>query len=298
MMIKLIRLFFIMAMLGCSSENNSNNQEYTDTLYAGVNEIIVQQNIDGSIVSRSVYIRLPEIVNETSNYPVVFFFHGAGGSNLNFLNNPFIVAQINSGQFVGIYPNGYANPGSNGGFWNLGSEPSNANDVEFVDLIFQQLQSYSELNTTEAYAVGYSNGAGMVNLLGKQTIYFNAIAPLYSQQLTSIGAMESVSDVSVFQLNGEVDNIVPLQGGTSSVGTFMSAEDSALNWAFNMSCNTNSSQSSVTWGTITLDRYEFSSCQNDKVITYVIAQNVGHGWNDIQADEQLYSSIWSFFLQN
>ena len=297
-MIKLIRLFFIMAMLGCSSENNSNNQENSNTLHAGVNEIFVQQNIDGSIVSRSVYIRLPEIVDETLNYPVVFFFHGAGGSNLNFLNNPFVVEQINSGQFVGIYPNGYANPGSNGGFWNLGSEPTNANDVEFVDLIFEQLQSYSVLNTAEAYAVGYSNGAGMVNLLGKQTIYFKAIAPLYSQQLTSIGAMESVSDVAVFQLNGEVDNIVPLDGGTSSVGTFMSAEDSALNWVSNMSCNTNSSQSNVTWGAITLDRYEFSSCQNDKVVIYLIARNVGHGWNDTQADEQLYNAIWSFFLQN
>ena len=102
-----------------------------------------------------------------------------------FLNDPTLDSLIESGAFVGVFPNGHRDDEGQGGFWNLGSEPTSADDLEFIDLIFEAL-SLHNLDLTNAYAIGYSNGAGMVNLIGKKSSHFKAIAPLFSQQITSL----------------------------------------------------------------------------------------------------------------
>lgn len=297
-MYKILHLFLFVALFSCTDDDSSNNSNTTTELTSGVNEITIQQVIDGASVSRSVYLRTPENMESSSSYPLVFFFHGAGGSNQDFLNNQFIVNLINQGEFIGVYPNGYSNTGGNGGFWNLGSEPTNADDVVFVDLIMQALEQIAVTDTNQSYAIGYSNGAGMTNLLGKQTSHFRAIAPLYSQQLTSIGTLSAVNELSIFQLSGEDDDIVPLAGGQSPVGDFMSAEQSAVNWATNFDCDLNSVQQNLSWGSITLNAHTFSLCSNSHEVTYMIAENIGHGWSDNQADEILYDYVWNFFKQH
>ena len=48
---------------------------------------------------------------------------------------------------------------------NLGQEPSNANDAAFISIIIDLL-SYSNVDESKIFAVGISNGSGMVNVLG------------------------------------------------------------------------------------------------------------------------------------
>ena len=217
-------------------------------LTGGTNEMRINQTIDGNSVPRLVYIKTPQNLNSSLSYPIVFFFHGAGGSGQDFLYNNNIIELINSEEFIAVFPNGHSNNGSNGGFWNLGSEPTNADDVEFVDLIIDQLVTSSLIDTSKVYAIGFSNGSGMVNLLGKSTSHFNAIAPLFSQQILSTGDLTPTKAMSVFQVNGEVDGVIPLNGGVSSVGTFMSAQNSTLNWSNYFNCNSTATQEDLNWG--------------------------------------------------
>jgi polyhydroxybutyrate depolymerase len=222
---------------------------------------------------------------------------GAGGSGQNFLQNNNITELINSEEFIGIFPNGHSNNGSNGGFWNLGSEPTTANDVEYVDLIIDQLATSTLIDTSKAYAVGFSNGSGMVNLLGKSTSHFNAIAPLFSQQILSTGDLKPTKEISVFQVNGEVDDVIPLNGGVSSVGTFMSAQNSALNWANHFNCNTTATQEDLNWENTVLSSFKYSNCDNSHEIKYLIALNTGHDFSDAQTERVAYTKIWDFFKQ-
>jgi len=41
--------------------------------------------------------------------------------------------------------------------WNLGTEPSKADDVDFVNLIVDSLKNYKNLNFDKMYAIGTSN---------------------------------------------------------------------------------------------------------------------------------------------
>jgi polyhydroxybutyrate depolymerase len=266
-------------------------------LTGGTNQVTINQTIDGNSVPRLVYIKTPQNLNSSLSYPIVFFFHGAEGSGQDFLQNNNIIELINSEEFIGVFPNGHSNNGSNGGFWNLGSEPTNADDVEFVDLIIDQLVTSPLIDTSKAYAIGFSNGSGMVNLLGKSTSHFNAIAPLFSQQILSTGDLTPTKEISVFQVNGEVDGIIPLNGGVSSVGTFMSAQNSALNWANHFNCNSTATQEDLNWGNTVLNSFTFSNCDDNHEIKYLIALNTGHGFNDEQTESVAYNQIWEFFKQ-
>ncbi len=297
-MLKIFHILLIITLFGCSDSDNNNSIEQQIQLTAGINEIPIEQNIDGSNVLRNVFIRTPENIDYSISYPVVLFFHGAGGSGQDFLYNEFIVNLINQGEFIGVFPNGYSTHSGSGGFWNLGSEPTNADDVFFVDLIMQQLSLIDVTETNQSYAVGFSNGAGMVNLLGKQTNYFRAIAPLFSQQLSSIGELSPLQELSILQLNGDIDHIVPLAGGISPVGSFMSAEDSALNWVAHFECDTPSTYENIIWGSVNLDCYSYVNCLDNHEVKYMIGQSIGHGWNDLEADELLYNYIWNFFKQH
>ncbi len=267
-------------------------------LQSGVNELIVPQMIDGVETDRSVFIRLPSNYSAEQCYPLMFAFHGAGGSANQFVNNPNLTALIDAGEFIGVYPNGHANAGENGGFWNLGTEPTNADDVAFVDMIIQELSACSSLNLNRAYAMGFSNGAGMVNLLGKSTSHFQGIAPMFSQQTVSTAALTPSATLSVFQVNGEVDGLIPLEGGTSPVGEFVSAEASAVDWANHFNCTSPPVESSLTWGGTTLDSYQYSDCDSGHTVQYMIALETGHTWADPQAATQVYAEVWDFFTNH
>ena len=296
----IIIIFCIFLIQSCS--NVDKIADIADTtgilnLIGGTNKMTINQTIDGNSVPRLVYIKTPQNLNSSLSYPIVFFFHGAGGSGQIFLQNNNITELINSEEFIGIFPNGHSNNGSNGGFWNLGSEPTTANDVEYVDLIIDQLATSTLIDTSKAYAVGFSNGSGMVNLLGKSTSHFNAIAPLFSQQIISLKDLTPNKAMSVFQVNGDVDGLIPLNGGVSSVGIFMSAQNSALNWANYFNCNTTATQEELNWENTVLSSFTYSNCDNSNEIKYLIALNTGHGFSDEQTERVAYTKIWEFFKQ-
>jgi polyhydroxybutyrate depolymerase len=298
---KIIIITFCISLIQ-SCSNVDKITDIADTtgslnLIGGTNEMTINQTIDGNSVPRVVYIKTPQNLDSSLSYPIVFFFHGAGGSGQNFLQNNNITELINSEEFIGIFPNGHSNNGGNGGFWNLGSEPTTANDVEFVDLIIDQLATSTLIDTSKAYAVGFSNGSGMVNLLGKSTSHFNAIAPLFSQQIISLKDLTPNKEMSVFQVNGEVDGVIPLNGGVSSVGTFMSAQNSALNWANHFNCNTTATQEDLNWENTVLSSFTYSNCDNSHEIKCLIALNTGHGFTDAQTEQVAYTQIWEFFKQ-
>ena len=127
----------------------------------------ITQTIDGQQVDRTYLIRYPSEVTKAS-YPVVFFFHGAGGNGQGWLSNrPEVENLIDQENFIGIFPDGFENR------WNVGTE-TNADDVEFVTLIVNEFSSNELFNVDKIYAIGTSNGAGLANRLAKRQLFLKA----------------------------------------------------------------------------------------------------------------------------
>ena len=93
---------------------------------------------------------------------------------------------IDEGSFIGVFPDGFQKR------WNVNNETS-ADDVAFITEIFDVLSEHTVFDLRYSFAVGVSNGAGIVNRIGKETNLLMGIAPLISQQTTYLGTIVPVS---------------------------------------------------------------------------------------------------------
>ena len=248
----------------------------------------IQQAINGISVNREFFIRYPQNPIEYQ-YPLVFVFHGAGGNGEQEMNrHNEILNLIDEGKFIGIFPTGFENR------WNVSGE-TNADDVEFFDLMIAELNNSSIFDTNNAYAIGISNGAGIINKIAKEKDLLKGIAPLISQQSEPVGEVIPGIPLSVYQVNGENDDLVPVEGGSGVAGTiFMSAKGSAENWAINFNCSMTPNEEEINWGTFEVSEFTYADCLNGVEVKYFIVKDSGH---NIQFENQtdIYNQIWDFF---
>ena len=316
--VKVLALFFFVAFTGCGSgsgagvsgalpqqisqaSNPVTNNEQADldstpatsgsSASPVEGENVLLQSIDGRLRERNFIIRFPATMNKTK-YPVVFFFHGAGGTGNQWLSEGRgVVDLIDSEKFIGIFPDGYNRR------WNVGIE-TNANDVDFVRSITNFVGSSELFDLNQMYGVGTSNGAGMVNKIGKETSLFKGVAPINSQQTESIGLIVPPQALSIFQVNGTEDDLIPIDGGVGVANhVFMSATASAENWALNFSCNSEASVRSLQWGNYGATEHTFNACIENRRVRYVTVEGAGHTAN-FGGSFDLYSRIWDFFLRS
>jgi polyhydroxybutyrate depolymerase len=254
-------------------------------------EYTIDQIFNGQEIQRSYSIRFPQ--NQTENsYPVVFFFHGAGGNSSMFLRND-IFQLIDQNEFIGVFLDGHTKNDGRCCFWNVNNDPS-PDDVEFFELVYSFLETQEIFNLNYSYGIGTSNGASMVNKLGKEADFFSAIAPIVSQQLVYIGQISPTRPMSIFQVIGENDTTIPPAGGLiwGSLN-FLSAEESAENWANYFGCSLTEKTSLITWGSRQVQENIYSNCLEGREVRHHVVEDVGHTIN--LEGESLYQIIWNFF---
>ena len=275
----LLKLLIILSFGSCDENAPSDNID-SNSYSLSTKTILIEQSLDNNnLIIRPVIIQTPDVIDTSKSYPIVFAFHGRGGNNNSWVNH--LINYTNSGEFIGIYPQGYLES------WNLGPEPSNANDVEFINLIVDELQNYDNLNFDKMYAIGTSNGSGMVNKLAIETNHFKAIAPIASQLIESLPLLDSTNPVSVLQVNGAADTTIPIDGGPRLGHIFLDAYESAELWATKFNCSQNANI--IMLGQDTL--YVFDSCENEKEIRYLRIEDGGHNL----PLHILFQDVWEFF---
>ena len=275
----LLKLLVVLSFGSCN-ENTPNDNIDSNGYSLSNKTILIEQSLDNNnLITRPVIMQTPNVIDTSKSYPIVFAFHGRGGNNNSWVNH--LINYTNSGEFIGIYPQGYLES------WNLGPEPSNANDVEFINLIVDELQNYDNLNFDKMYAIGTSNGSGMVNKLAIETNHFKAIAPIASQLIESLPLLNSTNPVSVIQVNGAADTTIPIDGGPRLGHIFLDAYESAELWATKFNCSQN--PNIIMLGQDTL--YIFDSCENEKEIRYLRIENGEHNL----PLHILFQDVWAFF---
>ena len=280
-----INLVFISTIFilffSCDSSNELVSQDLNGKKSLVTKTIYIDQIIQGTKTERPVIIQTSTNINSDIDYPVVFALHGKGGKNTSWVNQ--LKSFTDSGEFVGIYPQGHLDS------WNLGTEPSKADDVAFINSIIKELENYNNLNMNKIYAIGTSNGSGMVNKLGIHTSHFKAIAPVVSQLMESMPIKDNTKPLSIFQINGAKDSTIPIDGGIAFGHNFLDALKSAELWAINFECALPPQKKIMNDKTI----YTFIGCNDNKEIKYVRVENGGHNLRPTYPN--MFSDIWNFF---
>jgi poly(3-hydroxybutyrate) depolymerase len=173
-------------------------------------------------------------------HPVVILLHGNGGTGAQMIGalDPHVSTAIR------VAPSGYLTS------WNVDGEASQAPDVAFIRDLIALLKTYDNVDAGKISIFGISNGSGMTNrllieldgaafqnagcqvsqMLAKMyhdsAFWFNATGSnAYNQTIAPAKRRRIIS------LNGTADPLIPYNGGTSVIGTFISAQESIYRFA-------------------------------------------------------------------
>ena len=209
---------------GNADESQSGDMDNTES------ELILSQVIEGEDIERRAIVMLPGDYDPNTAYAIVLGFHGNGQSPEDFA---WMAQRVCSFELpcIAVVPEGYKRS------WNLGVEESTADDVAFVSDVIAELSSQYPL-TSDFFAIGHSNGSGLVHVLATETSLLKGIAGFGSMLIEGREPSAETSAVSVLQVHGMDDDVIPYDGGDSPVGLrFVPAEQSATLWGSVNGCD-------------------------------------------------------------
>lgn len=198
---------------------------------------------------RPYFVTVPKS-GEQQKLPVFLFLHGNGGNAKAAMRNFTRQRKAIASRYILVFPQGYRES------WNIVSERSKANDLEFIETIIRELATFDNVDATDVTIMGNSNGAALVNqILIESKLpnirnYISGVSPLNVWQhdgnnFKAKGDDNNYKTVAqpakgkrLLNISGTEDRLVPYHGGPSRVIpakdgklAFVDAEESIFRWA-------------------------------------------------------------------
>ena len=108
--------------------------------------------------NRSFIVYVPSSYNASSQSPLLFNFHGGGGTSSDFINYENDMRPIaDTANFIAVYPQAAVDPTDGSNSW-LHKTPTTHNDVNFIEAIIDTLSNDYNIDNDRVYACGYSEG--------------------------------------------------------------------------------------------------------------------------------------------
>ncbi|MEL6107312.1 MAG: hypothetical protein AAFU85_14835 [Planctomycetota bacterium] len=199
---------------------------------------------------RPYFVNVPRSQGLAKKLPVLVFLHGNGGNAKNAMRGWLRNRKQITSQFITVFAQGYRES------WNIVSERSKANDLEFIESIVRDIARYDNVDANGFTVMGSSNGAALVNQLAIESRlpqirnYISGVSPLNvwqhdGKQFKAKGddnnyrnAILPMSGKRLLNISGTEDRLVPYNGGPSRAIpakdgklAFVSAERSTYLWA-------------------------------------------------------------------
>ncbi len=184
-------------------------------------------------VKHQFLLDLPE---QTEGAPLVLMLHGYGGSPEGFRTSVHFEEEANAMGYGVVYVAGAPNPGdvTSSSGWNSGISSTGNRDLEFLVALAEYLQKEYLFDSTRTYAVGFSNGAFMTHRLAMEASdTFSAVVSVAGMMSERVWNNRNKSNnVSVFQITGEKDDVVPKNSdGSAEYALAPAIEDVMEYWA-------------------------------------------------------------------
>lgn len=173
--------------------------------------------VDG--VQRSAIVYANSAAARANGAPVVFFFHGHGGTS-QFVDRRYQLHTLWR-EAVCVYPQGLTGvqgitdaegklPG-----WQKNPGELGDRDVKFFDVMLAELQKEYKIDASRIYVMGHSNGGRFVNVLW--AMRGEKLAAICSAAGHGGLMVQNARPRSVFMIAGEKDQLVPFAGQRRSM---------------------------------------------------------------------------------
>jgi poly(3-hydroxybutyrate) depolymerase len=221
--------------------------------------------VDGEM--RTYVLAVPESYDPSTAIPLVFAWHGLGGSG-SLARLYFGIEDEAQGGAIFVYPDGLLVQPQNEPGWELAID---GRDVALFDALHMDLSSKYCIDEARIFATGHSFGGYMSNALGcARSTLLRAIAPVAGGG--PFGQNCDTGSLSAWLAHGTNDNVVP----------FAQGEGSRDHWVDHAGC-TMTTQPIDPPGCV-----EYQGCSMERVVWCTHTE--GHNWPDLAP-----AGIWSFF---
>ena len=220
---KIVLIFSILTVMISGCNDGSTKDDYNSgECYLNTNA----QTIVHDGITREYILYVPNSYDETSATPILFNFHGFGGSASQFLSRADMRAEAELNSFILVYPQGSCLDGSS--HWNPcpidGDNKSSADDLGFVEALVNEISSQYNLDMERIYAAGYSNGGMMA--YGLANYKSNLIAAVASVSGSMLDCLETPSHpMPVLHLHGTNDGVIAYDESSNDYNSVQSTLD-------------------------------------------------------------------------
>lgn len=237
-------------------------------------------------VTRSYAIHIPDRSAPNGGYPIIFAFHGGGGEGAKIARLMKFDSYADARGFIVVYPDGLDH------HWNDGrsSIKNKSDDIGFVSALLDDIERRYQVNANKVFAVGFSNGAVFTERVGCELSQrFTAIAAVSGSLAAElVPSCHPARPLSVLQIAGTADPIMPYEGGTvkqifgmGEGGDVLSVRDTVALWAGKDGCSSPSLPERLPLiarpdGTA-VTRLDYTRCQGSAVSSLTI-EGGGHAW--------------------
>jgi poly(3-hydroxybutyrate) depolymerase len=256
----------------------------SSTLKAGDNRATLQH--DGR--SRSYVVYVPSSIKANTPVPLVFDFHGSGGTGAQEESASGWKKKADQAGFVMVYPDGV------GKAWNVGNccgeaLSGNVDDVGFTRAMIEAVSQAACIDAKRIYVTGMSNGAGLAHRLACEAADVIAAIAAASADLVT-DPCTPARPISELSVRGLDDTMVNYAGGnTGSTGWYSPGAKGTLElWKDIDQCT----------GSVSTSRQyceTYSSCSASVEITLCSLPNTGHDTYNNAVGFSVPDVAWEMF---
>jgi polyhydroxybutyrate depolymerase len=281
---KLFYFYFVFIVVACSKDNDKNDA----VCYSNSNtESMVHDGED-----REYLMYVPDSYDGTISVPILFNFHGFGGSVEEFMEYADLRSVAETNTFILVYPQGSCLEGSS--HWNpCPNGPDNkseADDFGFIEAMINQISSEYNIDLDRVYAGGYSNGGMMAyGLANYKSDLIAAVASVSGTMLNCTGSTNH--PMPVVHLHGTSDDVVSYNGSTD----WNSVQSTLDYWINFNNTTTTPTVNSENSGGITIEHYIYGQGENSVSVEHYKYIGGEHEWfNETYQGQNTAELIWNF----
>jgi len=250
----------------------------------------VERSVEVAGVVRTYLLHVPPGAAAGAPLPLVVVLHGAGGNARVVSRETHFSEEADWSGFVAAYPNG--SDGATASVWPAGqplltwnaghccgwASQRRVGDVAFVRAMVEAIAREVPIDRRRIYAAGMSNGGMMSYRLACEASDLFAAVGVVSGALVTESCAPS-EPVSVIQIHGAADSVVPLGGGPADFVApgyaFPPAASAIAFWRAADGCGATPRESRLGPG-VRLSRYEH--CRAGSAVDFYVLDAGKHSW--------------------
>ena len=278
----------LMLIIFSCTNDQAKDEDNQEDCYLNTNA----QSLVHDGINREYILYVPNSYDETSATPILFNFHGFGGSASQFISRADMRAEAELNSFILVYPQGSCLDGVP--HWNPcpieGDNKSSADDLGFFEAMVNEISSEYTVDMERIYAAGFSNGGMMA--YGLANYKSDLIAAVASVSGSMLDCLETPSHpMPVLHLHGTSDGVLPYNGDAS----FNSVQNTLDYWTnFNNTVSTPTINIDNTSG-MTIEQYVYDQGDNSVSVEHYKYIGGEHTcFNETYQGQNASKLVWDF----